>query len=326
MKKIICLILAILTTFAFAGCSCSGSDSSVDVGGSFWLKESLFLDVPENFYESATYSVKIKKSSGSDIDLTIENGTYSYEFKSVSIGETTPKLYYQLDTTLVIKGAYKYNNQTYPVDDLVFSSVIFSGANEVLKPIASTKKIKTTTPVLNGKGNTSFENYDFSYTVDYTADDGDDAVITYTDNKGNSKLPANKTIDDFFSTSFCENELLTLYPRMFEREEDFDLSLDVLNPVNQTEETINVSTRSFETPYTWNGNDLLVDCLAFTKSGTYSGIPIIAYYTSNFGKELANGQRVNQRNLKHRLIKMETGIADVGTLVYELTNFTNNSI
>lgn len=325
MKKIICLMLALLLSLAFAGCSCAGSSSFNEPEGAFWLQNPLFLSVPDDFSESAEYKVSVTKSKDSKITPTL-SGTYGYTLSTITNPETNAN-YYLLETSLVLNGTYVYNEQTYTVNDSIESMVVFNGVDEKLKPLYTEKSIKTTTPVLNGNGNTTFENYEFSYTVDYSVDSGKDALITYTDTKGNSGLPASQTFDGFFSSSFCENELLTLYPRMYTRDEDFSLSLKVLNPANNVKETINVTTQTFEATYSenyWNNPELLVDCLTFTKSGTYSGIPIYAYYASNQGKKLENGKRINQSYLKHVMVKMQTGIADVGTMTYELTSFTNS--
>jgi hypothetical protein len=62
-----------------------------------------------------------------------------------------------------------------------------------------------------------------------------------------------------------------------------------------------------------NKDDFTVDCLEFYKSGTYSGIAIKAFY--------ANKQ---ESFAKSALVRMETGISNVGTMVYTLTDFDTN--
>ena len=332
MKKIISLILAVFMTFALAGCSCSGDSSSTSPEGSYWLDSYEIKTVPIGFSESANYKVTLEVTN-TDITANGIEGSYGYEFKSVTLeNDATQAVYYQLETTFALTGSYTYKNTEYPLNDSVVSNVIFKGADENLKPISAYKAIKCTSPIADRDGSIAFEKYDFSYTVDYTADSGADALVTYTDNteNKNAEFPSEKTFEGFYSSDFCENELLMLYPRMFERDDDFSLSLDVLNVANQAEETITVSTQSFEVNLTenyWDNKNLLVDCIAFAKSGTYSGTPILAYYASNQGIELENGDNLNQGKIyNHAMVKMESGIAGVGVLTYTLTSFTNNSI
>ena len=326
MKKFICLILAALTTLAFTGCSCSGSSSSVSPEGSYWLNNSNVIEVPTGFTESAEYSLSVKNTG--DIKLTIESGAYGYTLKSVTLPEdTTNTLYYELTTSFTLKGSYNYKNTDYPVDDAISSTVIFKGVNEKLKPTSSVKTIKCTSPVLNENGKFEFKNYDFGYVIDYTAGSGKHAVVTYTDNTAdkNANLPEQKEFKKYFSSAFCENELLMLYPRTFKRSSSFGTTVTVLNASNQTKEKIKLSIGSFEAKVTdtlWG--EILVDTVNFTKTGTYAGIPITAYYASNQGKKLDNGNRVNQSRLKHAMVKMQTGIAGVGTLTYTLTSFNNS--
>lgn len=326
MKKFICLLLALLTTIAFAGCSCSGGSSNVEPEGSFWLNQPLVLTVPTEFSESAEYLVTVTKSEASKITPNL-SGTYSYSFDSRLDGSGAS--FYQLDSHFTLKGTYTYKDTVYPVDDEIHSTIIFNGVDQKLKPIRSIKLIETTSPVVDGKGETTFENYNFQYVVDYTKNSGKDAVVSYTDlsESQNSPFPDTKTFGGYFSSSFCDNELLTIYPRMFKRDDDFSLSLKVLNPANQAKETININTRAFEATLKencWDNGDLLVDCLDFTKSGTYTGIPMTCYYASNQGKKLDGDLRANQSYYKHALVKMETGIANVGTMTYTLTSFVNS--
>ena len=189
------------------------------------------------------------------------------------------------------------------------------GADKKLKPVKSTKRMVSTSPILDDSGDIAFDTFDFSYEIDYS---GKHAKVTYTDNTEdkNAEFPASKTFKNFYSSTFCENELLTMYPRMFDRSSSFDLSLKTLNAANQKMETIKVSTASYEKEIAenyWNKPNFMVDCLQFYKSGTYTGIAIKAYYAN---KEEALAKQV--------LVKMETGIANVGTMTYTLTSFSTD--
>ena len=132
MKKFICLILALILTLAFAGCSCSGASSSNEPEGAFWLANPLALSVPNDFSENAEYSVTVNKSKESKITPEL-SGTYSYFFTTITNPETSIA-YYLLETTLTLSGSYTYNQQTYAVDDHIESAVVFNGVDNKLKP------------------------------------------------------------------------------------------------------------------------------------------------------------------------------------------------
>ncbi len=312
MKKIFCLVLALLTALTFAGCSsCSSSTASPD--GSYWLKTPTVMAVA-NVEERATYSVSVTPFKNSEITPNLV-GEYTTCLIVCELPRENHAVFYNLQTSLTLTGTYTYNDQIIPVNDTATSTVIFYGADKKLKPYFSTKSMVSTSPILDDNGDIAFETYDFSYLIDYS---GKNAKITYTDNSedNNTGLPESKTFKNFYSSTFCENELLTMYPRMFERSSDFSLSLRTVSATNQKMETIKVSTASYNKDMAenyWNKPNFKVDCLQFYKSGTYSGIAINAYY-ANKSETLA----------KHVLVKMETGIANVGTMTYTLTHFSTD--
>jgi uncharacterized protein YceK len=313
MKKLICLVLALLTALSFAGCSsCSSSVASPD--GSYWLKTPTTMTV-SHLEERATYSVTVTKFKDGEITPEI-SGTYTTYLTTCTLPDDT-NIYYCLETSLNLSGTYTYEDTTYPVNDSVNSVVVFMGADKKLKPVKSIKSMVSTSPILDDSGDIAFDTFDFSYQVDYS---GKHAKVTYTDNTEdkNAEFPASKTFKNYYSSTFCENELLTMYPRMFDRSSSFDLSLKTLNAANQKMETIKVSTASYEneieaTENIWGKPNFKIDCLQFYKSGTYKGIAINAYY-ANEEEALA----------KQVLVKMETGIANVGTMTYTLTSFSTD--
>ena len=315
MKKLVCLLLTIISLFTITGCS-SCSSSTAKPEGSYWLTNPAVMEVA-NVEETCTYSVTVEKFSGAEITPNL-TGTYTTTLSTVTAIDQPETPYYRLESTLLLTGTYTYKEQEIAVDDIVESVVVFSGTSNNLKPLFSQKSMRTTSPIINGNGDIDFEVYDFSFDVDYSTKK---AIIEYTDNSqdGNANLPQTKTFKNFYSSSFCENELLLMYPRMFERSSSFSLSLKTVNAPNQKMETIEVSTLSYKKPLEqnlWNKTEdggLLIDCLQFYKKGTYSGIAMKAYY--------ANKQETFAR---HALVKLETGIANVGTMIYTLTKFTTN--
>lgn len=324
MKKIIALFFTCLLCFSLAT-GCSSSTTSYSKSGAYWLKnyqEHGVVDVTEK----CEYKISVTDTKGCDVTTEITEGTYKTKLTTSTISvDGEEKACYKMETTMVLKGKYIYNSVEEEIDDSLTSVVYFSGYNDDLKPYRTEKHVVTTSPVNEGS-KIVFKKISYDYTVDY----GKKAVTSFTEIVAEGKdkvLPTpDKAEKSYNSSSFCENELLTFYPRMYVISNGFNISLSTFSVVQNEKVKLTVRGESCNkamalTNDCWidgiNRKDtsINVDCLSFCQSGTYSGQKIYAYYMTHTKDEA-----------KNVLVRFKSPVFSVGYFEYTLTNYTSNQV
>ena len=316
MKRIIFLILTLCTLLTFTACSCGAckkAEPSYD--GAYFLRNYKEGKVA-NVLETAEYSVKFKEETlSSTKDKVIPNVTGSLvtELSTEVLNEIK---YYKFKTTLTLVGTYTFNEQVHQVNDVTTSTVWFLGKDDFFRPLKTEKSVKCLTPFVEKQTNTSkvvFNSYDFTYTIDYS---GANAKINLTDNLKTENLEI--MVNKFFSKTFCENELLIFYPRLFNLNQGFSRDVKTITLNGAESLKMSISSYNADVKATFNGKEKTVktDVIQYYLPGDYPGAPLNVY--------LAN---FNDNNSLYKApIKIEKPITLVGTQQYDLVSFTHNEI
>lgn len=329
MKKIIALLFSCIFCFSLAtGCSCTSTTTSYTKDGAYWLKEHTEHGVVDVIEESE-YSISVTDTDGYDVKTEIDEESY---YKTKLTKTETPvegaeEAYcYKLETTMVLKGKYIYKSEETEIDDSMTSVVYFRGYKDNLKPYKTEKHVVSTSPVNNGN-KIEFKKIEYSYTIDY----GSKAVTSFTEivPDGEDKILSTpeKAEKAYYSSSFCENELLTFYPRMYIIKDGFNISLSTFSVLQNQKINLTVQEESYNKElaltsdcsidgrnYFITDNPVNVDCLSFCQSGTYSGQKIYAYYITH-----------TTYKTNHVLIKFKSPVFAVGYFEYNLKSYTNST-
>lgn len=328
MKKIIAFLFVCVFCFSIAtGCSCSSTTTSYTKDGAYWLKnrqEHGIVDV----IEESEYSISVTDTKGYDVQAEITEGSYRTKLtKTKTPVEGAEEPYcYKMETTMVLKGKYIYKSEETEIDDHMKSVVYFRGYKDNLKPYKTEKHVVSTSPV-SKNDKISFEKIEYEYTVEY----GSKAITSFTEiaSEGRDKILSTpeKATKSYNSSSFCENELLAFYPRMYIIKDGFNISLSTFSVLQNKKINLTVQAESCNKELTLNnqckidGNDysitnnpVNVDCLSICQSGTYSGQKIYAYYITH-----------TKYKTNHILIGFKSPIATVGYFEYTLKNYTNST-
>ena len=314
MKKIIAILFTCVLCFSLVS-GCSSSSTSYTKSGAYWLKNPQTSEIAD-IDEKSEYEIKIEAYKNADVTLTITTGTYVTHLtkSSLTINEESVDCY-KLESDMVLKGTYTYKTKTVNVDDSMHSVVYFKGYGDSIKPYKTEKQVTSTSPVPNGNS-IKFETIKYEYTVNY----GDKAVTSFKELSDKVLKTPEKSEKSYNSSSFCENELLMFYPRMYKIESGFNITLKTYNVVQNEMLSLAVKAESTNTDMTTDctlyghkQTSIKTDCLSICKTGTYSGSKLYAYYTT---------QTTMFKN--NVLLKFTTPAFSTGNLVYSLKTFTTN--
>lgn len=311
-KTIFAIFLCLLTVFA-TGCSAT---TSVSQSGSYWLKNSKITEVAD-VNESCEYSVTVEKNEKSSITPTL-SGSYTTSLTKDVYNET---VCYKLVASLTLSGSYEYKGDTVPVDDFVHSEIYFLGEDKNLKPLFVQKRVKSTSPVEDLNGNVEFKEISYDYSIAY----GKTATVNFNETSADKVFSLKNEFEKKLSyKSFCENELLLFYPRMFNLAKDgivssvktYDVTTNKISTASIAVQSKNKDMK-VDLLYTdttvfkaLHKDSVKTDCVSLSLSGTYSGPSIYAYYVT-----------LDDRYTRASLIKVETPVYLVGKLVYNLKTF-----
>ena len=313
MKKFITTLLVAFLCFSMTACSCGkSSDSYSKIKGSYFLDNPNLMGVGD-VNETCTYSLSIKPYQSAKITAEDISGFYR-----VNLADTTYDVggeevnCYKLTAIFEMTGKYVYKGTIIPIDDSFKVDVYFYGADKNLKPIHTEKTMKSTSAyVLTDK--VEINTIEYSYSIDYT---DTHANVSFTEVSDVFNLP--EAFSKELPSNFIENELLLLYPRLFNLKDGYNVKQSTFVAVqNQNIKlaTNRISTgTSVEMTYEHLGrtyNSIKLDCISLCQNSTYSGPLLYGYYSTLDGSSFNNAI----------LFKIESGIDQVGQLVYTLTNY-----
>jgi len=339
MKKILTMIVTLGLLLSLTACSCGSCKSTpLTPEASYFLTNYKESGVVENLKEVATYSVTFTnngKQASNGIKATCTSGTYITDFSSVKISDAgtlenaeynAEDYCYKFFTNLTFNGTYEYKSQTKSFADEITATVWFLGEKDNFKPIKMQKVVKCTTPYANYKTNgevsIEFLDFDFDFCIDYSTNN---AIIDYTDTSADQNFgKQDTTINNYFSNTFFESELMLLYPRAFKLNSSFSTNRQTITVDGKT--SLNMKVAGYndsysgvdmgtenEKPLKINGKNLTVkiDVVQFNNTGNYQGQPTSIYFTS-----------VDDTNGLFRIpVRMENYMTLVGPVEYNLTQF-----
>ena len=209
VKKLLPVLALALAATTFAACG----DQSVAFG-QYWFHDNLTIE--NNFYEHAEYAVSSKSYESSYCNYTVEyKGTFTTTLEynaTASVYTFATKL--DVTTTFTLGG-----QKSQPLTDTAESKVTFSGKGNTLRPIESTKKMTSHTP-LSGNYTSVDECYatvEYEYTTTYADKNTVDGYCNITNSKGETnKITINDTFDFIKDYSFIDNEQLLVAVRAFD--------------------------------------------------------------------------------------------------------------
>lgn len=312
MKKLIAILFTCVLCFSLAS-GCSSSSTSYSKSGAYWLKNSQTGGIAD-VDEKSEYEIEVKPYKKADVTLTITTGTYVTHLTKSTLPESDEACY-KLESSMVLKGTYSYKSKTANVDDSLHSIVYFKGYGDNIKPYRTEKQVVSTSPVPDGSS-IKFETIKYEYVVDY----GNKAVTSFKELSDGILETPEKSEKSYNSSSFCENELLMFYPRMYKIESGFNITLKTYSVIQNEMLSLAVKAESTNadmttdcTIYGHKQTSIKTDCLSFCKTGTYSGSKLYAYYST---------QTTMFKN--NVLLKFSTPAFSTGDLVYSLKTFTTN--
>ena len=175
-KFYIFLLLPILLAITVLLVGCGNSYMGL---ATRWLPDNT---LETSFYERSTYKATPYSTTNADgltFELTEGNFEQTVEGKRdnissplISNGAVLPRDVYKYTTKLTLKGKYTYQGQEHTINDnSIETEVFFAISTEGFKPLTSTQKIKSTTPVKNyNTKNYEFIAYEYTVNKYYNAD------------------------------------------------------------------------------------------------------------------------------------------------------------
>nr|MBR6778466.1 hypothetical protein [Clostridia bacterium] len=316
-KKIVLALAAVLAFCSFA--ACTDTDQKI-IFNDYWEEDS--LSGSSSINETLEYKVTYEKSGGADAigyTLTYGEGKYTTTLKShTHEGQQA----YSYTTSLTMPVTYQYGtDEAVSLTDTVTTEVVFLRSKDSLRPISSTKKTVSHTP-LNSAGTTSkscYATYDFSVVTTYPAEGKATSTVTY--NRENDEpttatstfSPSNKKL------SYLDNEQLLLALRAISSSTSSG-SVKIYNPFIEAKQTIKFSfseETGSEFTYLLNGENKKENITYRPVSITIDDRNPGSTQTAWIAKT-TNPQKNTQRNVMVKLIVPLS--YSLGNLVYDLVS------
>ncbi len=215
MKKIIAILLVLVSIFSLAGCATSSSTSYTTV----WGKSDVL--------ETSVYEITVVQGTDEYFEgapsLT-GTGTYT---STISGGDSEG---YTLETVLEFSGTMDFDGKSEDFTQYITSKVTFGDVTTSFAPTYSEKVYDGTTIVYDAESST-FSSSDLSYTST-VAYDGTDAVVTIKNADGSAVADGIATQSEYsLSSGTFDNEQLFLAARSLEKEGVESLAINVLSPI-----------------------------------------------------------------------------------------------
>ncbi len=215
MKKVIAILLVLVSVLSLAGCSTSSSTSYTTVWGK------------SNVLETSVYEITVVQGEDEYFDgapTLTGTGTYT---STISGGDSEG---YTLETVLEFDGTMNFDGKTESFTQYITSKVTFGDVTTSFAPTYSEKSYDGTTIVYDYDTN-SFSSADLSYTSTVVYD-GSDAVVTIKNADGTAVADgiAVETAYSLSSGTF-DNEQIFLVSRALVKDGVDSLAFNVLSPI-----------------------------------------------------------------------------------------------
>lgn len=215
MKKVIAILLVLVSVLSLAGCTTSTSSSYTSVWGK------------SNVLETSVYEITVIAGEDEYFEgaPSLEGtGTYT---STISGGDSEG---YKLETVLEFSGTMNFDGKTEDFTQYITSEVTFSDVTTGFAPTYSEKSYDGTTIVYDYDTN-SFSSADLSYTSTI-AYDGSDAVVTIKNADGTAVASGIAIETEYaLSSGTFDNEQIFLVARALVKEDVDSLAFNVLSPI-----------------------------------------------------------------------------------------------
>lgn len=317
-KKLIAVAVCTACAGATLLSSCGEVKASIEPA---WYKNTTLNSNISNTKEVLTYKIDFEKGSNNTVTASYSNGVYTttlvngiYTWENNEVENV-----YIYTTEMSVDATFSANGQSVTYTDTISSEVIFSNAENSLKPIKSEKKAKTHFPMYASISSVETEIAEYEYTVTNTYNSScTKGVSVYKDNDTEKKTEFE--IED--DLTFLDNEQLLFAIRGLSLGANASHSLRTYDSSSKLVSEIIVSNKSVSTltptftlgaektpiaePITYNEASVKVNA-------TQSGVEQICYYA-------AKTSATNNLYRNVMILNKVTMPYSIGTLVFSLEN------
>ncbi len=315
-KKILLSGVAALSCAALVGLTACTTTSTATIAAN-WYKNSTLTTAISDTYEQLSYTVYYQQGSNDNYSVEYEPGSYTVTLENKTYNGQSV---YLLTSELTISGTYTVGGETLDFTDSRTSEVYFRDVSSSLYPLYSYVSVQSALPRTDDPDSLADAVTEYNYTmeIEYSADDNS-AHSVYTDRETNAVTECDYSLRD--NMTVLDNETLLFAARGISLSVGSSVSVCVLNPYDQTQETIAVALNAqAERTYSFIDKDageteatehtLTANTVLFGRSATLTGKTVTAHYASY----------TSDNTYRCVMLQMENPLPyNMGSLVYSLT-------